>query len=135
MKHYELLFVLKPTLTAEETQAKAESIKSIVESNGANIAAIDDMGTRRLAYEIQKYNRGHYFVIYFEAEPAAMDEIIRNLRYDEDVIRFLNVKYENKKEIKQWETLVSSVGKSGKKEETQSSNEESKKEDESATQE
>jgi len=63
------------------------------------------MGVRKLAYEIQKFERGHYYVIYFKADPKAIEEILRNLRYTEEVIRFLNIKYENKREIAQWEKM------------------------------
>ncbi|MBP5778895.1 MAG: 30S ribosomal protein S6, partial [Campylobacter sp.] len=57
------------------------------------------------AYKIDKYERGVYFVIYFTAEPNLIAELVRNLRYNEDIIRFLTVKYENKKEIGAWEKL------------------------------
>ncbi len=106
MRHYELLFVLKPTLTEEETQERFEYVKGILEKNGCDIAGIDDMGVRKLAYEIDKFERGHYYVIYYKADPAAIDEILRNLRFTEEVIRFLNVKYINKKEIANWEKLA-----------------------------
>jgi len=105
MKHYELLFVLKPTLTEEENQAKFDFIKSVLENNGCEIASIDDMGVRKLAYEIQKHQRGHYYVVYYQAPTSSIDEILRNLRYTEEVIRFLNVKYESKKEIANWEMM------------------------------
>jgi small subunit ribosomal protein S6 len=110
MKHYELLFVLKPTLTEEENQAKFDFIKSVLEKNGCEIAAVDDMGVRKLAYEIEKFERGHYYVIYFKAEPKVIDEILRNLRYTEEVIRFMNIKYENKKEIANWEMMAKKAG-------------------------
>ncbi len=127
MKHYELLIVLKPTLTEEETQAKVDFVKEVLEKNGAEIAAIDDRGMRKLAYEIQKHQRGHYFVFYFKAPPSSINEIERIVRITEEIIRFLTVKYENKKEIKQWETLSSAVTSKGKEEKK-----EEKKEEESA---
>lgn len=105
MKHYELLFVLKPTLTEEEVKAKFDFVTKVMTDNGSEIKSINDMGVRKLAYEIQKYERGHYFVVYFTAPPSAMDEILRNLRLTEEVIRFLNVKFESKKEIAQWEKM------------------------------
>ncbi len=132
MKHYELLFVVKPTLTAEESEAKKEGVSSILEKNGASITNIQDMGVRKLAYEIEKYNRGHYYVVYFEITPSAIDEILRNLRHDEDIIRFLNVKFEKKKEIAHWEKLVANSSKSEKKVETKKEEapvEETKKEE------
>ncbi len=110
MKHYELLFVVKPTLTEEEMKAKFDFIKGVVEANGCEVKAVKDMGIRKLAYEIEKHERGHYFVLYFVGEPSAMDEILRNLRLTEEIIRFLNVKFEKKKEIAQWEKLAKAAG-------------------------
>jgi len=106
MRHYELLFVLKPTLTEEENQERFEFIKGILEKNGCDIVSVQDMGVRKLAYEIEKFERGHYYVIYYKADPSVIDEILRNLRFTEEVIRFLNVKYTTKKEIANWEKLA-----------------------------
>ncbi|TQR34543.1 30S ribosomal protein S6 [Campylobacter sp. MIT 99-7217] len=105
MRHYEVLFILKPTLTEEEVSAKLEFVKEILSKNGASIESVVEMGTRKLAYKIKKYERGTYFVIYFKAEPSLINELERVLRITEEVIRFLIVKYENKKEIAAWEKL------------------------------
>lgn len=48
------MFILKPTLTEEETKAQIEIVKSNIEKNGGEIVSFDDMGTRQLAYEIEK---------------------------------------------------------------------------------
>ena len=105
MRHYELLFILKPTLTEDEVKVKADFIKEIITKNGGEIANVFEMGTRKLAYKIEKYERGTYFVIYFKAPTQLIAELVRNLRITEEVIRFLPVKYENKKEIAAWEKL------------------------------
>lgn len=105
MKHYEVLFILKPTLTEEEVSAKLEFVKEILSKNGAEIQTVVPMGTRKLAYKIKKYERGTYFVIYFKAPTTLIAELERVLRITEEVIRFLIVKYENKKEISAWEKL------------------------------
>jgi small subunit ribosomal protein S6 len=109
MKHYEVLFVLKPTLTDEEVSKEVEAINSVITANGGEIAAVDNIGIRDLAYEIQKNKRGYYTITYFTAPTSAIKEIERNLRINENVIRFLTVKYENKKEIAQWEKSVKEV--------------------------
>ncbi len=106
MRYYELLFVLKPTLTEEENQERFEFIKGVLEKNDCDIVSVQDMGVRKLAYEIEKFERGHYYVIYYKANPSVIDEILRNLRFTEEVIRFLNVKYTTKKEIANWEKLA-----------------------------
>ncbi|HHD84179.1 MAG TPA: 30S ribosomal protein S6, partial [Campylobacteraceae bacterium] len=72
MRHYELLFVLKPTLTEEENKERFEHVRGILEKNGCEIASIDDMGVRKLAYEIDKHERGHYYVVYYKADPAVI---------------------------------------------------------------
>ena len=105
MRHYELLFILKPTLTEDEVKVKANFIKEIITKNGGEIASVVEMGTRKLAYKIDKYERGTYFVIYFKAPTQLIAELVRNLRITEEVIRFLPVKYENKKEIAAWDKL------------------------------
>jgi small subunit ribosomal protein S6 len=109
MKHYETLFVLKPTLTDEEIAKNIEAVQNVITSNGGEIAATDKLGTRDLAYEVQKNKRGYYTIIYYKAPGSAIFEIERNLRINEDVIRFITVKYENKKEQKIWEKQVSEV--------------------------
>ncbi|WP_270992457.1 30S ribosomal protein S6 [Campylobacter upsaliensis] len=114
MKHYEVLFILKPTLTEEEVSAKLEFVKEILSKNGAEIQTVVPMGTRQLAYKIKKYERGTYFVIYFKAPTSLIAELERVLRITEEVIRFLIVKYENKKEISAWEKLSQGIKQSKK---------------------
>lgn len=115
MKHYEVLFILKPTLTEEEVSAKLDFVKEVLTKNGAQIESVVPMGTRKLAYKIKKYERGTYFVIYFKAPTNLIAELERVLRITEEVIRFLIVKYENKKEIAAWEKLSKGI-KQNKKE-------------------
>lgn len=111
MKHYELLFVLKPTLAEEEVKGQLDFIKDILDKNESVIDSVKDMGVRKLAYEIQKHERGYYFVIYYKIEPSSIEEILRNLRLSETIIRFLNLKFESKKEIAQWEKLAKATSK------------------------
>lgn len=105
MKHYEILFVTKPTLTEEEDKVRVDFIKEVIEKNGGEIASVVEMGKRKLAYKIGKFERGTYFVIYFKAPAQLLAELNRIIRIQEDVIRFLVVKYENKKEVAAWEKL------------------------------
>ena len=106
MRFYETMFILKPTLTQEETTAKIDFFKSVLTNNGASIEATIDMGIRNLAYEIKKCKRGYYFVIYFKAPPTLVAELERNYRINEEVIRFIVINYKNKTEQKNWGILV-----------------------------
>lgn len=106
MRFYETMFILKPTLTQEETNAKIEFFKSVLLNNGASIEATIDMGIRNLAYEIKKCKRGYYFVIYFKAPATLVAELERNYRINEEVIRFIVINYRTKTEQKNWGVLV-----------------------------
>lgn len=111
LKHYETMFIVKPTLAEEETQATIENMKAIIAKNGGEIVACEDIGSRELAYEIEKQKRGYYFVAYFKGEPAGIAEIERNYRISEDIIRFIFIKYENKKEIAAWTKMSDEAAK------------------------
>ncbi len=128
MRHYELLIVLKPTLTEEEVNTKFNFVKEVLEKNKAQIAYIDNIGIRKLAYEIQKCERGHYFVIYYKADPSVINEILRNVRLTEEIIRFLNIKYETKKEIYWWQELSNPKNKNSSEEENTQTKEDVQKE-------
>ncbi len=110
MKQYELLFVVKPTLTEEEIAAQIANVKASIEKDGGEIVATDDMGMKKLAYEVSKANRGYYTVYYFNAEPATIAEIERLLRINENILKFMTVKYDKKKEVTAFNELVKKVG-------------------------
>ena len=109
MNHYETLFVVKPTLTDEETKAQIEKNIAIITDNGGEIVAIDDMGMRKLAYPVEKNERGYYTVAYYKAPATLIAELERQMRYNEDVLKFMTVKYAKKKEIAQFDKMVAAV--------------------------
>ncbi|WP_457622028.1 30S ribosomal protein S6 [Persephonella sp.] len=93
MRYYELVFVLKPTLTEEEISSKVESVQSLITSNGGEIYNFEKWGRKELAYPIQNFNSGYYFIINFKTENYELPSKLEyNLRLDEDVIRFLAFK-------------------------------------------
>lgn len=111
MKHYETMFIIKPTLVEEEINSKIDFYKEVITKNGGSIEVCLDMGMRNLAYEINKHRRGYYFVIYFKAQPNLILELERLYRVNEDVLRFIVIKYESKKDQKTWQSLVDKTNK------------------------
>ena len=106
MRHYENLVIVKPTLTEEETKASIAAIEEVLTSNGAEIVARDEMGTRKLAYPIAKNERGYFHVVYYTMAPAAIAEVERRFRINEDLLRFVTIKYDSKREVTAWNDLV-----------------------------
>jgi len=111
MNCYETLFVVKPTLTEEEIAATITKVKDILAREGAELVGTNDMGMRKLAYPVQKNDRGYYTVLFYKAEGTLITELERNLKISEDVIKFLTIKYSNTKEMAQFNKLVDTANK------------------------
>jgi len=109
MNNYETLYVLKPTLTDEETAANITKIEEILVREGAEILATNKMGMRKLAYPVEKNERGVYTIVYFKAEGTVINELERNLKFNEEVIKYLTVRYTKQKEVTQFEKLVTAA--------------------------
>ena len=111
MRHYENLVILKPTLTAEEMETVIANIENNITKDGGEIVAREAKGMKKLAYEINKNPRGYFHIMYFKIAPAAIEEIERLYRINEDVLRFVTVKYDSKREVKAWNDLVTKTEK------------------------
>ena len=75
---YEVLYVLNPNLSEEETQAIVEKFKTLIEQNGT-IDEMEEWGKRKLAYEINYLTEGYYVLVKFTSGPefpAALDRIL-----------------------------------------------------------
>ena len=118
MTCYETLFVVKPTLTEEEIAAQITKVKDVLAKEGAELVGTNDMGMRKLAYPVQKNDRGYYTVLFYKAEGTIINELERNLKISEDVIKFLSVKYSNTKEMTQFNKLVDAANKPAPKKAT-----------------
>ena len=90
MRNYEIMFIVRPTLTEEEIKKVAKNFENILTTNGANVTNVKEMGQRELAYEIKKFKNGYYYVMTLEAsDDKAINEFDRLALISEDVIRHL----------------------------------------------
>ncbi len=95
MRAYEIMFIVRPTLSEEETQKTIKSFGEVLTSNGAKIVDSKDMGQRELAYEIKKFKSGYYYVYQVEAnDDKAIKEFDRLALISSDIIRHLITKLE-----------------------------------------
>jgi small subunit ribosomal protein S6 len=91
MREYETTFIVQPEISDEGIQAICERLEGILDKNGATRLFIDDMGRRRLAYEIRNFQKGQYLTLFFLDEGKVVPELERSLRLDDSVLRFLTV--------------------------------------------
>jgi len=94
MRNYEVMFVIKPTLEDEATKTIVESMKKVLEDKNAKVNEVVNMGRRELAYEIDTFKNGSYFLFKVEGEPEAVKEFDRVANINEDIIRHIVVKRE-----------------------------------------
>ena len=91
MAFYESIFIARQEL-GENT---VDNFKKILENNNANLVDTESWGLRNLAYKIEKNKKGHYIVLKIDGNGFAIQELERNMRIDENVIRYLSLKTES----------------------------------------
>lgn len=92
MRNYEAIYILKPEMDEEAIAATTARFDALVTSQGGEVIKTENMGKRRLAYEIKDQIEGHYIKTNFKSAPAAAQELERVLRLQDDVIRQLVIK-------------------------------------------
>ena len=95
MRNYEIMFIVRPTLSEEDTKKVIADFKKIITDNDATITGETEMGKRELAYEIKKFKSGFYYVLEVEAkDDKAIKEFDRLALISGDIISHLITKIE-----------------------------------------
>ena len=85
---YEVMYILNPNLSEEETAALVEKFKTLVEQNGT-LDEMEEMGKRKLAYEINYISEGYYVLVKFTSGPDFPAELDRVLGITDGILRSL----------------------------------------------
>ena len=91
MSCYETVFIARQDISAKQMQELAENFEKIINDNGAKIARTEHWGLRTMAYKINKNRKGHYALFHIEGDHAAVAEMERLMRLNEDVLRYMTV--------------------------------------------
>lgn len=102
---YEGMYVIKATLSDEARNKALDKVKNGITSRGGEVVKIHDQGRRRLAYEIDGLREGHYYVLYFNAPPSAINELWQEYHLNEDLIRFITLRAEKVMEKIEFKSL------------------------------
>ena len=92
MPLYETVFIARQDISAKAAEDLAKAFGKIVNDNGGEVKRTESWGLRNLAYRIKKNKKGHYTLIHSDAPAAAVLEMERNMRLNEDVLRFMTVR-------------------------------------------
>jgi small subunit ribosomal protein S6 len=84
--------IVDPRPTDEEVTALLEQLGEQLKTLGAEVTKVDNWGKRRLAYDIRKQREGTYAIFEVSAEPSVMKEFERQVRLNENVLRFVSTR-------------------------------------------
>jgi small subunit ribosomal protein S6 len=89
MHNYEVVFIVHPDLDEANFQGVIEKVKGWITEAGGTVEKADVWGKRHMAYKIRKQREGQYVLLTTQMPPAFSNELERNLRFLEPVMRFL----------------------------------------------
>lgn len=100
MRNYEIMFIVKPTLSEDDIKKTADNFKATLENNGAKVTNVDAWGQKALAYDMKKgsevFKSGYYYVYQIEAgDDKAIKEFDRLAGISSDIVRHLIIKKED----------------------------------------
>ncbi len=111
MNRYEIVLVAVSDLSKDEMEGLIEKYGAIIAGQKGLVVQVERWGTRKLAYRIKKQPRGHYILIDFVGDSAVVNELERNLKFDDDILRFLTIKKEDGVDIQEIEREIENARK------------------------
>ncbi|BBM68781.1 30S ribosomal protein S6 [Rhodothermus marinus] len=93
---YELTYIINAALSDDQIKEVIRRVNQYIEEHGGEIVEVDEWGTRRLAYPIQKRRNGYYVNMYFRAPASLIAALERFLEIDEQVLRYLTLRMDAK---------------------------------------
>src|ERR1700731_2433706 len=92
MPLYENVFIARQDISGAQVDALADTFTQLVADNGGEVRKREYWGLRNLMYRMRKNRKGHYMLMNLSAPPAAVAELERTMRINEDVIRYLTIR-------------------------------------------
>ena len=86
------MVIARQDISPQQAEALNEQLKALIEEAGGHIAKIEYWGLRNLSYRINKNRKGHYSLLAIDAPSDAVKEMERQLRLNEDVLRYLTIR-------------------------------------------
>ena len=111
MRRYETIIIIDPDLSSENREPVLKRVQDVIDQQGGYFVLLDDWGSRKLAYEIKKKERGYYVRFDFCGTAAVVDEIERFFRIDDRVLKYMTVLLDNMVDIEKIKEEVAAAEK------------------------
>ncbi len=94
MRPYELMYILQPTLSADEQTALVDRFADLITSMDGSVEKTDRWERRQLAYELKGFRDGYYVLVDFQGDPALITEMDRQMKLTEPILRHMILRRE-----------------------------------------
>ncbi|MEW6088637.1 MAG: 30S ribosomal protein S6 [bacterium] len=94
MRNYEVIYIIDPNKTDEESEEIINKFQQIVTSTNGKVESLEKWGRKKLSFVIGKESKGNYVFMKISCEPKTIDELVRNFKINDSIIRHLVTKAE-----------------------------------------
>ena len=91
MNEYETIFLISNRIKEEQRRNVVNKIKELISSNG-QIDTTEDLGEKKLAYEVKKHKKAFYYIINFKSKSEFIYKLERNYKLNEEIIKFMTIR-------------------------------------------
>ncbi|MBL6940596.1 MAG: 30S ribosomal protein S6 [Rhodospirillales bacterium] len=92
MAYYECVFIARQDISATQVEGLCETFSKVISDNGGSVVTTENWGLRTLSYRINKNRKAHYVLFNIDAPAPAIHEMERQMRINEDILRYLTIK-------------------------------------------
>ena len=94
MALYEHVFLARQDISGQQVEALVDQYRGVIEANGGKVGKVENWGLKTLTYRIKKNRKAYYTLMNIDAPSAAVDEMERQMRFNEDILRYMTVRVE-----------------------------------------
>ncbi|MGI8466896.1 MAG: 30S ribosomal protein S6 [Pyrinomonadaceae bacterium] len=94
---YEVMYIVNPETAADDVTKLNENLQGVIESQGGSVVKLDNMGKRKMAYEINRKTEGYYVLFEIEGSGKEILELERRMRVNDAVMRFITVRVDEER--------------------------------------
>ena len=98
MALYEHIFLARQDVSAQQVEELTNTLTELLVSNGGKVTKNEYWGVKTLSYRIRKNRKAHYSLLYIDAPHTAVAEMERQMRINEDILRFMTIRVDELEE-------------------------------------
>ena len=98
MALYETVFIARQDISSAQAETLAETYTQMIADNGGSVVKTEHWGLKTLAFRMNKNRKGHYVLFNIDAPSAAVLEMERNMRINEDILRYMSIRVDEHEE-------------------------------------